>query len=203
MEVGEYFGATLLLCIAGAELALTVGVACWQAKRQKPVASYPPLGWLVVIGLCAIGASLTLLQTNDLHRASEVRKWQSVEGVVLEAEVAGKRGFVPKVKYEYSVDGKTYADEKELFSPQFGGKDTRRQSSQKIIADYEKGGRITVYYNPANPAESAVELGVTWATFIKLGVGLLLFAASGFLTLYKLAQLFWQKRAAPQAEPSR
>ncbi|MFN3385169.1 MAG: DUF3592 domain-containing protein [Candidatus Thermochlorobacter sp.] len=203
MEVGEYFGIKVLLSILGVELALTLVLVVLQRRRQKQVSPYPLLGWLISGGLCMIGAALTLLQTHDLYHASQVRKWPSVEGRVLEAQIEGKRGFVPKVAYEYCVDGVTYTDKKELFSPQFGGKDTRRQSSQKIIAEYEKGGTITVYYNPKAPAESAVEIGVTWATFIKLGVGVLLFAASGCLILYKTAQLLLLKRSVAQTETAK
>lgn len=201
MDVSAFFGVKILLCLIGVSAVLAFGIAfSLQAKNRLQVSPYPVLAWVIIAGLWSIGASLTLLQTHDLHVATQIRQWPHVEGTVLETELQAKRSFVPKVTYQYSINGNTYTDKKELFSPQFGGKDTRRQTSQKILAEYEKGGPITVYYNPQNPAESAVEIGVTWATFIKLGVGVLLFAVCTSLMLYKFAQFLLQKRIARQAE---
>lgn len=110
---------------------------------------YPLLGWLITGGLCSIGAALTLLQTHDLYYASQVRKWPSVEGIVLEAQIEGKRGFVPKVAYEYRVDGVTYTDKKRTVFTAVWWQGYPTTVSQKIIAEYEKGKSITVYYNPS------------------------------------------------------
>jgi hypothetical protein len=201
MDVSAFFGVKILLCLIGVSAVLAFGIAFYlQAKNRLQVSPYPVLAWVIIAGLWSIGASLTLLQTHDLHVATQIRQWPHVEGTVLETELQAKRSFVPKVTYQYSINGNTYTDKKELFSPQFGGKDTRRQTSQKILAEYEKGGPITVYYNPQNPAESTVEIGVTWATFIKLGVGVLLFAVCTSLMLYKFAQFLLQKTIARQAE---
>ncbi len=201
MNVSEFFGVKTLLGLAGLSAVFAFGIArLLQAKNRLSVSPYPAVAWVIIGGLWSIGASLTLLQAHDLHVATQIRQWPHVEGTVLEAELQAKRSFVPKVTYQYRVGGNTYTDKKELFSPQFGGKDTRRQTSQKILAEYEKGGPITVYYNPQNPAESAVEIGVTWATFIKLGVGMLLFSGCTFLMLYKFAQFLLQNRATRQTE---
>jgi len=201
MNVSEFFGVKTLLCLAGLSATLAFGIAGFlRAKKHLQFTPYPVLAWVIIVGLCGVGASLVFIQAHDLHVATQIRQWPNVEGIVLETELQAKRSFVPKVTYQYSVNGNTYADKKELFSPQFGGKDTRLQTSQKILARYEKGGPITVYYNPQNPAESAVEIGVTWATFIKLGVGMLLFASCSFLMLYKLAQYLLQKKSEQSTE---
>lgn len=185
MEVGPFFGAKVLLGLLAVTALLSFVIAFPRRHHLSP-APYPVIAWVIIGGLSAIGIALTLLQTHALYYASTVRQWPTIEGLVVEAHIEGKRGFVPKVTYQYTVAGNTYTTTKELFSPQFGGKDTRKQSSEKILAQYEKGSAIVVHYNPQNPAESEVEYGVSWATFIRLGVGLLLFAGCSAVVFYKL-----------------
>ncbi|MCS7014276.1 MAG: DUF3592 domain-containing protein [Chloroherpetonaceae bacterium] len=187
MEVGPFFGAKLLLSLAALSASFGFGFA-FLRRHISPVRPFPTLAWLVISTLGIIGIALTLLQTHALYRASAVRQWPTAEGIVLDAHIQGKRGFVPVVTYQYVVSGDTHTVTKELFSPQFGGKDTRKQSSEKILSQYTKGTTIAVHYNPDNPAESEIEFGITWATFIRLGVGLLLFAVCSGIVFYKLFQ---------------
>ena len=58
--------------------------------------------------------------------------------------------------YQYQVDGKPYVGKvikagDQFFSVRLYGE------AQKTIARYPVGAQVTVHYNPANPAESALE----------------------------------------------
>jgi hypothetical protein len=155
MNVSEFFGVKTLLCLTGLSAVFAFGIARFlQVKNRLSVSPYPMLAWVIVGGLWSIGASLTLLQSHDLHVAAQIRQWPHVEGTVLEAELQAKRSFVPKVTYQYCVGGNTYTDKKELFSPQFGGKDTRRQPRRKSLPNMKKAVRLpstTIHRTPQNP----------------------------------------------------
>ena len=122
-------------------------------------------------GICAVVAPLVVLVALGvfLYRRSKMRDaskqaaqdWSSVMGVVITSTVQVKRGYksrseIPVVVYQYQVNGTPYVGKiikagEQYFSVRLYG------DAQKTVARYPVGAQVMVYYNPANPAESALE----------------------------------------------
>lgn len=66
------------------------------------------------------------------------------------------RSEIPVVVYQYQVDGKDYQGQTIRAGEQFLSIRVMG-SAQDTTARYPIGAQVMVYYNPANPAESALE----------------------------------------------
>ena len=104
-----------------------------------------------------------------LYRRSKMRDvvkqaaqdWSSTMGTVLMSTIkvsrtGASRSEYPVVVYQYQVNGTSYQGKtvkagEGYFSVRFIG------DAQKTIARYPVGAQVMVYYNPTNPAESALE----------------------------------------------
>ncbi len=131
------------------------------------------LGGLLGIlgGICATVVPLLVLIALGvfLYRRSKMRDvtkqaaqtWTSTMGVVMTSTIQVKRSYksrseIPVVVYQYHVDGKPYVGKTVKAGEQYFS--VRLYSdAQKTIARYPVGAEVMVYYNPANPAESALE----------------------------------------------
>lgn len=115
-----------------------------------------PIAVLVVLGIFIYRRS----KMRDVAKQS-AQDWSNTMGVVITSTVQVKRGYksrseIPVVVYQYQVDGKPYTGQvvkagEQYFSVRLYG------DAQKTIARYPVGAQVMVYYNPANPAESALE----------------------------------------------
>lgn len=63
------------------------------------------------------------------------------------------RHETPLVLYAYQVDGRTFQGE--MARPKANG---ATHSASATVARYPAGSPVTVYYDPANPANSALEV---------------------------------------------
>jgi hypothetical protein len=94
--------------------------------------------------------------------------------------------FGATVKYAYQVNGRDYFSTR-LYAgrPVFGGSP---KIAQDIIAKYPPGASISVFYNPANPAEAMLEplnfANAKLALIVAIGFG-----GFGLLALLLLRQL--------------
>ena len=89
------------------------------------------------------------------------QSWPSTSGVVLMSSVQSRQSgrshsTYPVVVYQYDVNGKTYQSQNIKAGDQFMNVRVTGQA-QATVARYPIGANVTVYYNPANPAESALE----------------------------------------------
>lgn len=115
-----------------------------------------PIAVLVVLGIFIYRRS----KMRDVAKQS-AQDWSSTMGVVITSTIQVKRSYksrseIPVVVYQYQVDGKPYTGQvvkagEQYFSVRLYG------DAQKTIARYPVGAQVMVYYNPANPAESALE----------------------------------------------
>lgn len=90
-----------------------------------------------------------------------VQSWPSTSGKVLKSSVernAHQTGVSLEavVVYQYEVDGKTYQSQNIKAGNQFMVVVASGQE-QAIVARYPVGANVTVYYDPNNPAECALE----------------------------------------------
>lgn len=129
-------------------------------------------GLLSILGavcLAVVPIAVLVLLGIFIYRRSKMRDvakqfaqdWSSTMGVVITSTIQVKRSYksrseIPVVVYQYQVDGKPYTGQvikagEQYFSVRLYG------DAQKTIARYPVGAQVMVYYNPANPAESALE----------------------------------------------
>ena len=89
------------------------------------------------------------------------QSWPSTTGKVLMSSVqsshsGNSHSTYPVVVYQYEVHGKTYQSQTIKAGEQYLNVRVMGQA-QATVARYPIGASVTVYYNPANPAESALE----------------------------------------------
>jgi len=121
--------------------------------------------------LCAIVLPILILVGLGvfLYRRSKMRdtakqaaqSWSSAMGTVIASTIQIKRtsrsrSEIPVVVYQYQVNGNPYQGQtikagEQFFNVRLMG------DAQATIARYPVGVQVMVYYNPANPAESALE----------------------------------------------
>lgn len=98
-------------------------------------------------------------QSNAARQAAQ--SWLTTTGTVLMSSVQSRRSgnstsTFPVVVYQYEVNGKTYQSQTIKAGEQFMNVRILGQA-EATAAHYPIGANVTVYYNPANPAESALE----------------------------------------------
>ena len=133
--------------------------------------------YLVLALVCIIGAGLTLSDSAGQHA------WRKTEGIItlsrVEPPMPGSQKRTRHLfAYEYRVDGKTYRSDRYSFAS-LGG------NPSAGVRRYKKGDRVSVYYNPQNPATAVLlkeQPGLS--VYVVLGFGLLflLAAVSSLLT---------------------
>ena len=89
------------------------------------------------------------------------QSWPNTPGMVLVSTVQSRRTgrsitTFPVVVYQYQVNGMTYQGKTIKVGEQYLNVRILGQA-QATAARYPVGATVTVYYNPANPAESALE----------------------------------------------
>jgi len=97
-------------------------------------------------------------QAKTINQAS--LNWPSTSGTVTKSRVEVSGGehttVTPRVEYEYEVGGTAYLGTRIRAGDQFMRVGTSRDAYDAVDR-YPVGAAVTVYYDPANPAESALE----------------------------------------------
>lgn len=114
----------------------------------------------LLFGLLITGFGIYLGKKNGL-----IKKWAKTEGKILHKEVTQTKEAA--VKYEYTVDGKTYTDDRVLFDAH--ALKSKLDAEQFINGLQEK---VTVLYDPKNPADSCLFTMPTWVFGLVVGFGL-------------------------------
>lgn len=125
---------------------------------------------IVVSTVCAVCVPLAIVggvfyyifkrggQRSQLNKASLT--WPSTTGTVLKSRVEVSGGemtsVTPKVIYEYNVAGVRYEGDTIRAGDKFM-RVTGSGTAYDTVDRYPEGAAVTVYYNPANPAQSALE----------------------------------------------
>jgi hypothetical protein len=168
----------ILLIALGSASALLAFVVYWLKRKSLSAGRWAWWAWSGLGVIALVGFILIVKESNALQEATEKKKWTQTTGKILASEMRGRKAYIPFVKYEYELNGKTYTAETELYSPQWGGKLLRKETSENILSMFKPESTITVYVNPKNHAESVLEILLGWDLFIRLGVGMLLWLAS-------------------------
>jgi hypothetical protein len=109
------------------------------------------------------GLGYFLYKRNQQSGAARqlAQSWPSTTGRVLMSSVQSRRSgrsysTYPVVVYQYAVNGQSHQSQTIKVGEQFLNVRVIGQA-QATVARYPIGANVTVYYNPANPAESALE----------------------------------------------
>ncbi len=119
--------------------------------------------------------ALAVFQSLKAKKAAE--NWPTVAGGILNSEVVihhshNSKGhttvsFMPKISYEYLVNGQKYTGDGIGFGTATYGK----KKADAIVATYPQGAPVTVHYDPANPAKAVLETkSVGGGNLIALGI---------------------------------
>lgn len=134
-------------------------------------------------------------------RAFLSRRWPTTEAVVAESRVltsmeareilgdaktgAGDAhdfqdlsGYVPLVRYEFTVDGTRY--ENARISP-FDGPISRRTWAEPIVNDYPRGKPIPVRYDPDDPTRSYLRPAVRSSSLVFASIGFVFLVIAGWI----------------------
>jgi hypothetical protein len=116
---------------------------------------------LPILILGGIGFFLYRRSQQSTAYRQNAQSWPSTSGTVLISTVQSKRtgrsrSTYPVVVYQYQVGGRDYQGQRIKAGEQFLNVRVAGQA-QATVARYPSGANVTVYYNPQNPAESALE----------------------------------------------
>jgi hypothetical protein len=96
---------------------------------------------------------------RDAVRAAAL-EWKTTTGRVLKSRVEVSGGetasVTARVEYAYDVNGRAYQSD-QIRAGDTVMRITSSGDAYKTIDRYPVGAIVTVYYNPANPAEAALE----------------------------------------------
>ncbi len=117
----------------------------------------------IILFLVLGGIGYLLYKRNK--QSGEVRllaqSWPSTSGTVLMSSVQSRtsgrsHSTYPVIVYQYVVNGQSYQSQTVKAGEQFLNVRVAGQA-QATVARYPIGANVTVYYDPANPANSALE----------------------------------------------
>jgi len=119
--------------------------------------SKPMLGWILFVP----GIILMLVAAFFIIQNLRTTRWMPVEATVTGFTTEPARGGKVRIKpsYEYTVNGQRhtgdrYAIPSKSFTP---------EEADALASKYTAGRSITVYHNPGNPADVAVDTSFpTW-----------------------------------------
>ncbi|HRE49417.1 MAG TPA: DUF3592 domain-containing protein [Aggregatilineales bacterium] len=139
--------------------------------------------------LCVVALLLAIRALRGWRLAGISRGWNTTQGTVLAAAVqrsrrVGRTGggaFYPVVAYEYNVGGKRYVGQRiDAGSPVGIG---NYQAVERRVAAYPIGGKVTVYYDPNDPATAVLEHSAgASSTILVVAVVLVIIAISVLIT---------------------
>lgn len=143
-----------------------------------------------IIGLVALlgfpGALLLGIALIQLRRIEGARHWPTVPGRVVASGIvrmpgmAGStaRAFRPRVEFEYEVGGQTLRARQIRLDQQVGGS---KAYAERRAATHPVGSAVTVFYNPRDPAEAALDIRPHAVVWVLAAAGTLLLATCAVL----------------------
>jgi len=115
---------------------------------------------ILIIG--AIGYFLYKRNQQSMTQRQESQNWASATGTIMMSSVqtshsaTGGSSVYPVIVYQYEVNGKTYQSQTLRVGDKYLKVNIVGQA-QKTVDKYPIGAKVTVYYDPNNPAECALE----------------------------------------------
>ena len=139
---------------------------------------------ILTLALLAAGIGLLAWGGYEIKRAYESRSWPHIQGTITSSDITKetrrdsnsrhRTTYYPRVKYKYYVDVKYYSCNRIEFGGVSGGK---RSKAKKVVDRYPSGKKVTVYYNPQDPAVAVLKAGFSWGALFAFLGGLIFFGA--------------------------
>jgi hypothetical protein len=110
----------------------------------------------------AIGYYLYKRNQQSMAQRQDAQNWSSTTGTILMSSVqssrSGSGGYSthPVIVYQYQVHGQTYQSQNLRVGDKFLRVNTS-WSAQETVDKYPIGKQVTVYYDPNNPKDCALE----------------------------------------------
>lgn len=146
-------------------------------------------GWIlaIIIGLALMGFGGYMYIE---HQSQAQGDFEPTEATILTSVVEEQGSaaqddihYVPKITYEYTVDGATYQSSN-IFPGE--GFDQTTATAQSIVNDHPGGAVVTAYYNPDSPSESfLIKSDPPWIRILGLIAVGGLFTVGGIGDLYR------------------
>ena len=136
--------------------------------------------------LIVVGAAFIVVGLVSKQRANAASTWPTIQGTIFKSElirhVTRNSGIVstsyePKVEYQYSVMGQTYTGKRLAF----GTMRVKYEQGEQLMSRYREAAQVPVYYNPAKPEESLLELAAM-GSGVYLVIGIIM-AVMGLILL--------------------
>ncbi|MBT3337168.1 MAG: DUF3592 domain-containing protein [Anaerolineae bacterium] len=130
---------------------------------------------LVVFGI--IGAVMIYKYFQEKKDAEESLGWSSTVGRITKSLMRRETSYessntlyYPEVEYTYEFLGTEYTGDRITFGGSTGN--SNRNKSEETLAKYPVGENITVYYDPNNPEDAALErkIGLGGKVFLIVGI---------------------------------
>ena len=105
--------------------------------------------------------------SSIIRRAQD---WPTTQGEILERglgpAMAGRRNYLPLVKYTYSVDGKSYTNDQVYSIRKSGGLPDKMRELANSLPN-----PVPVHYNPKDPSETYLVINPKGSVWIAFGMG--------------------------------
>ena len=136
--------------------------------------------WTFVV----VGAGLAMVGVHTAWRCAKASSWPTVPGEILQSgledhtvddsEGTTTTRYKPRLRYRYAVKGKTYMGHRVSFGFEWHG---FAWTAQRVADRYRVGKRVRVHVSPADPSETSLESGVTFAAIGALAGGIAMIVA--------------------------
>lgn len=118
----------------------------------------------------AFGLGFSLIFALPFLRSFKTRRWPSVPGRIYSARIREnynvterERHYKPDIRYEYRVAGKAFRGKRlGIYAQSNAGYVFATTAMER----YAEGTAVTVYYNPANPADAVLIQGPEYQALI-------------------------------------
>lgn len=133
--------------------------------------------WLFIIGVLVVAYFIAKPGYEQLSEGWESRDWPETGGLVTLSKISHQTDvdeedvFTFNIEYAYQVDGKKYRNSK--YSPR-PIQDNDADDLAEYLQKHPEGSTIVVFYNPADPAQSLIEPGMKFGSWMVLIIGSLI-----------------------------
>ena len=118
---------------------------------------------IIGLGILGVGSAVFFFCfLKSLFKEMTNNSWSSTNADITSLDIVKKGGhgnyrYEPELKYQYSVNGKIFETDS---SSLFIGYPTRGLA-EKAVENYRNTKSVIVYFNPSNPSENTLQLGIT------------------------------------------
>ena len=139
-----------------------------------------------------LGLYITATVAYDFYRALNSDNWPQTMGSVIDVGIdsastkthsgnASYSVYTAIITYEYEIKGLKYVSSRIGFASRQRG--TNYKTAQDELKGLKAGDRVTVHYNPDNPADAVIvkKIGKDLILLLIVGVAFLAFGAIGLI----------------------